>query len=272
MTRPPARCGTESGYAMHGRRGEPRCDACRDAHRAYTIEYRRNRTRLRVPPATVRGHLLKLIERGMPRIAIAADAGINHATITRILNGRATYIYRDTAQRILAVRYRPGRLVDANGTRRRLEALAALGWPLVRIGAMLDVSHDRVRQYLTQPYVYAETAVRVRELYDRLSMTPGPSRRVARRARRLGYIPPLGWDEDIDDPGAWANVADETDVVDDVVVDHLCHGKDWREIGATPAERRAAAERLDRTRAASRADIERRLGLRWGRDVTGAAA
>ena len=55
--------------------------------------------------------------------------------------------------------------------------------------------------------------------------------------------------------------------LDPVVVDRLVAGADWRTIGATRAERIAAAERLDRTGAASRVAIERRLGLRWGRDV-----
>lgn len=54
--------------------------------------------------------------------------------------------------------------------------------------------------------------------------------------------------------------------VDTVVVDRLVAGADWRAIGATRAERIAAAELLDR-RGTPRNDIERRLGLSWGRDV-----
>ncbi len=41
----------------------------------------------------------------------------------------------------------------------------------------------------------------ISELYDRLSMTPGPSPQTRGWAKTLGYAPPLAWDEDtIDDP------------------------------------------------------------------------
>ena len=49
--------------------------------------------------------------------------------------------------------------------------------------------------------------------------------------------------------------------LDPVVVDRLIAGADWRSIGATRTERIAAAERLP-----SKADAERRFGLRQGRD------
>lgn len=49
--------------------------------------------------------------------------------------------------------------------------------------------------------------------------------------------------------------------VDPVVVERLVAGADWRAIGATRQERIEAAERMP-----SRAEAERRLGLRAGRD------
>lgn len=42
-----------------------------------------------------------------------------------------------------------------------------------------------------------------REVYERLSMSPGPSQTCRDRARSRGYAPPLAWDEHtIDDPRA----------------------------------------------------------------------
>jgi transcriptional regulator with XRE-family HTH domain len=35
-----AECGTYRGYQIHGRRREPRCDACKDANSIYMLIYR----------------------------------------------------------------------------------------------------------------------------------------------------------------------------------------------------------------------------------------
>lgn len=56
-------------------------------------------------------------------------------------------------------------------------------------------------------------------------------------------------------------------VVDPVVVERLVAGADWRTIGATRQERIEAAELMP-----SRAEAERRLGLRAGRDFARGAA
>lgn len=53
---------------------------------------------------------------------------------------------------------------------------------------------------------------------------------------------------------------------DEVVVDRLVSGADWRAIGATREERIAAAEKAVRLRTESLASLEERLGLRAGRD------
>jgi hypothetical protein len=43
MTRPPAKCGTTSGYMRHYKRGETPCDPCKAAHRLYRIQRRHER-------------------------------------------------------------------------------------------------------------------------------------------------------------------------------------------------------------------------------------
>lgn len=45
MSRPPAKCGTDSGYTRHVKRGEPACPACRQAHTDAKREYERRRGR-----------------------------------------------------------------------------------------------------------------------------------------------------------------------------------------------------------------------------------
>lgn len=112
-------------------------------------------------------------------------------------------------------RYLQGQLmVDGTGTRRRIQALMALGWPSPTIDAELG----RKRTYTTAILcgdgapVLRTTAEQYRRLYDRLSMTLPPqetryqkqaSTRVRNHARRMGWAPPLAWDDQaIDDPNA----------------------------------------------------------------------
>ena len=94
-------------------------------------------------------------------------------------------------------------MVDATGTKRRLRALARIGWSFVHVAAELGVSRAAVQQYLANGQVYQTTAARIADLYDRWWDQPGPSVRAACRAERRGWPPPLAWDDDeIDDPAA----------------------------------------------------------------------
>lgn len=110
--------------------------------------------------------------------------------------GRAAYEKR---RRVLGLSR-----VDGTGTARRLRALAAMGWPSHELAARLGVSREAVQQRTRETWPAERSTVgRVRDLYDALSMTPGPSERARRRAARLEWAPPLAWDDDtIDDPTA----------------------------------------------------------------------
>ena len=97
--------------------------------------------------------------------------------------------------------------VNSTGTARRLQALVALGYPQTYLWDRLtgDAKRQNCHHLLVQarPTVNAETARKVAELYDELSMTPGPSVRSRRKATYHGWAPPLAWDEDeIDNPEA----------------------------------------------------------------------
>jgi hypothetical protein len=95
-------------------------------------------------------------------------------------------------------------LVDPTGTRRRLQALHAIGWTAADIGQRLGVTSQRVTAIINdhhRRHVHTTTASRVQAVYDQLSMTPGPSLRTRQRATKADWHRPLCWDDDlIDDP------------------------------------------------------------------------
>ena len=99
--------------------------------------------------------------------------------------------------------HRPSLRLESTGVSRRLRALVALGYSQSEFARQLDVDPSRVSK-LTIGYrvsVNAATAAAVTALYDRLSMTPGPSRAARDFAHRRGWMPPLAWDDEtIDDP------------------------------------------------------------------------
>jgi hypothetical protein len=88
---------------------------------------------------------------------------------------------------------------------RRLRALHSIGWSWMALSSYLN-STDRWPSLLANqppPTVTRATDRQVRDLYDRLSLTPGPSARARTWAAKRGWAPPLAWDDDtIDNPNA----------------------------------------------------------------------
>ena len=75
----------------------------------------------------------------------------------------------------------------------------------VGLGDQLGYDPSWVAKLLNNPRrrVNRDTYQAVADLYDRLSMTPGPSQEARDRAKRKGWRPPLAWDDDsIEDPEA----------------------------------------------------------------------
>lgn len=139
--------------------------------------------------------------------------------------------------------------VPALGTKRRMRALQALGWTLTEIAAQMGSERSRVEKWCSEEkhYVYASTAQRVAEVYDRLSMIvpEGPwATRTRNHARKQGYAPPLAYD-DIDndpEPTGWEyreRITDNqfSDALDPVVVMRLLEGD---RVPSTKAEKEAA--------------------------------
>lgn len=204
-----------------------RCGVCRAANHAHDDRRTRMIAYGRWEPFTdagpAREHVRRLTAMGLGAKRIAQLAGVSDACIGNLLHGRrgkdgrppTRRIRHATEAAILAVRFDIGHLpsgaqVDATGTRRRVQALARLGWPARTVGGLAGVPH--LASVIRQGAVGAGTAAKVRDVYDRLWDKPPPAgtlperramARVRNRAARLGWPAPLAWDDDtIDDPAA----------------------------------------------------------------------
>jgi plasmid maintenance system antidote protein VapI len=191
-----------------------KCQPCRDAKlKADSLRALANLSGrpVRVPAAPVATHLRNLLDAGMGWRRITHASHCSSSTISRILNGQEK-VRRTVADRILAVQYRPapGRTVNATGTRRRIQALIAIGHTITGIAAESGVDHSVINDILNgAPNVRGMTADRIAAAYDWLSRRPPVDNRPSsvttsrNRAAREGWAPPAAWDDDeIDDPAA----------------------------------------------------------------------
>lgn len=154
---------------------------------------------------------------------------------------------------------RAPRLVDGIGTRRRLQALAAIGWTYAEIAARIGKNTPAVQRVAQgcDPRVRTVTAEAIRRVYEQLSMTPGPSTLVRGYATRHGWPPPLAWDDDlIDDPDATPNLSSTEPVVDEVAVELVLTRR--ANVTLSEAERLELARRL-RSRGRGATELARLL-------------
>lgn len=114
--------------------------------------------------------------------------------------------------------------IDATGTVRRIRALQALGWRYRDIDEAAGYGgRNWAHNLTTQGRVHLDTAEKVDLVYRRLGMTPGPSDRVRRHALKMGWPPPLAWDDiDTDEQPDFGGHDDQ---IDPVVVDRLLAGE-----------------------------------------------
>jgi transcriptional regulator with XRE-family HTH domain len=201
--------GTYSRYIGHA----CRCEPCREAGRTYRrrLGYDRvNGVSRRVDPTQTRNHAERLTARGWTQTQIAAAAGLNSAQISEVLSGRYATVRRRTAAAILNIPLDaappiPRRVIDATGTRRRLQALMVLGHTLPEIAAQSGAGVSSLQQTVDGRWnrIHATTAGKVARVYRQLSLHPAPPARWAEQARNNamanGWHGPMAW-EDIDDP------------------------------------------------------------------------
>lgn len=136
------------------------------------------------------------------------------------------------AHRLYMKRHREGRAVplqvDGTGTRRRIQALWALGHTAAEIGLATGGNYSAANVYVIakRQRVNVRTKAAIDSAYRALADRPGTSIRNRSRAHAAGYAPPLAWDDDtIDDPEARPDLGDPSaDVVDEVAIHRALAG------------------------------------------------
>lgn len=177
-----------------------KCHDCRKQHSRQRKLHRNGKYR-RVPGDVAITRIREWVAAGWGPTAIASVCGRSNRwgydVPTRVTVGPAAAAAIMAADITTATRgYGP-----AIGAIRRVQALCALGWTIEALADELGVAVGTVQRLRAgaSSRVAVTVARSVREGYDRLSMTPGPSARTAAAARSQGCFPPLAWD-DIDDP------------------------------------------------------------------------
>lgn len=136
-----------------------------------------------------RAHVTMLRASGLGLKRIAALAGVGHGALSKLVYGDSargmapsSRIRPATERRILAVQpsldvLGARRPVDGTGTRRRLQALVALGWSMTEVGRRLGWSPANACSLIGgNGPVGAGTARAARALYDELWSARPPGR------------------------------------------------------------------------------------------------
>lgn len=267
------RHGTRGAYVSAG----CRCPEARAANARYAYERHRRTAKaahgmadpFTVPVDQAQDVLARLKDAGWTHRQISLASGVKRDRLSRI-NGNTsrpvTRVHHSTYAKLARLLEQPApippsALVDGTGTRRRLEALVALGYPKTYLAQLLDVG--RALQ-ITAARVTKRNADKVTALYDQLQHTPGPSDRARAYAAARGWLHPGWWDDDtIDDPTHQPDTTEtrhRRDEVDPVAVDLACAGQD---IGRplTRAERITAVLRLTEDERLSQPAAAARLGI-----------
>jgi predicted transcriptional regulator len=273
--------GTRTAYV----KDQCRCAECRAANSTASKTAHRERVLGRWAPfvdaAPVRAHIETLREAGIGVDQIALLAGISSSHVRELVpharTGRRPIqrVRPETAQRLLAIAVtsvnRASRShVDATGTRRRLQALVAIGWAQQALAAELGRSTTSLARTMTSEAVTARTARQVGDLYERLwDQQPQPhteeelaaSNAARALAESCGWPPPMAWDDIDTEPNPYANPPDDPDDddLDEIVIERALAGDGMRLEHLTLAEQNEVVRRLTE-RGRSIRDIADQLG------------
>ncbi|NUP46178.1 MAG: hypothetical protein HOW97_02520 [Catenulispora sp.] len=144
-------------------------------------------------------------------VDIAAATGCSACHLRHIVSGRTQTINRATHNKIFNARLAPaptrGLYIDATGTRRRVQALQAIGRSQQFIAEAANTTQHRINVItLGAPRVRQKVADKIAAAYEQLAHQPVPdnhfTRRVRRHAAAQGWHGPDFWDDvdRIDDP------------------------------------------------------------------------
>lgn len=202
--------GERACYCAHACRCRPCTDAATRWQRHFN-HVRAHGRKLTVDAAPIAQHVAHLLAAGMTQQNIADAAGVARGTVRNLREGRVQRVSHVTAGRLLGVAPRSAgghATVPAEGTARRLQSLACMGWDCEALAPLIGLSAGFLRHLRagTRRTVHAATRDRVHAVWDRLALVPhvGPDARRARLfAHRHGWAPPLAWDDEtIDNPDA----------------------------------------------------------------------
>ncbi|MFG1709192.1 hypothetical protein ACFLIM_38975 [Nonomuraea sp. M3C6] len=165
----------------------------------------------RVDATRVRQHL-QLLRRTMSVREIAEDSGITGTSIWNILLHGQRTVMPTTEEKILAVTPINGYvLLDSIGSRRRVQALTAMGWTGEEIGRRVAMRRGDTWANITRVMqgrrITASLAHEINVVYADLRELAPPTdlaaSRAKARAQRARWAPPAAWESvDIDDPDA----------------------------------------------------------------------
>lgn len=275
--------GTRAAYVLDKCRCRPCRDATAAAERRRSKEKAYGRWQPYVDATPAREHVQALMAAGLGHKRIAALSGVPHGAVSALLYGRyekgrsrtpTRRIRAATEARLLAVTATEDTLgarvgVDPTGTRRRLQALVAVGWSMSRLGRRLGVEPSNFTRTVHGPGpVGAATARAARNLYGELADQAPPeanhrekiaASRARNYAKARGWLSPLWWDDEtIDNPDHHpAAVATPLPVLDEIAVERATAGVP---VALTAAERDEAIRRL-LERGHNKTEIARRLRL-----------
>ncbi|MCR2051999.1 hypothetical protein NSA19_03840 [Actinomyces bowdenii] len=226
-------CTHQRVYHEHGTYNRAQCDGCRCPSCTRAIRRRRKQYQMGlkpdvaplVPAARVAEHLAQLRAAGVTHREVAARVGKSYSAIRRYAYLRRGRVRFDSVKEIMAIPVPEAPVapvvalgmgggdgyVDAVGSRRRLQALAVMGWPLWgqarRMGMSTAALSDIRLGHVTT--VRARTAATIAAWYRYMvTHPPMPHERSAAsdaRTRRVGagWVGPMAWDQGtIDDPQA----------------------------------------------------------------------
>lgn len=221
----------------------------------WEVAYQRDRAagRLRyVGASATQARLARFADAGVPLKALARATGLSDTGVRAILEGDRCQVQAATAGRIHGLTFTRLYSEQATGhlprmgAARRVQALLAMGWRHQDLAAAGAPGTPRI---LNGPgrLITATKWRQVRDVYDQLSMIPGPSATVRRLSRDRSYPPPLAWDDDtIDDPHsqpAHAAHPGADDHIDTVAVTRAIHDPDTP-LRLTQAERLAVIQAM----------------------------
>jgi hypothetical protein len=240
------RHGTRAAYV----RDRCRCPDCTAANTAASRTASRERIYGRWHPyvdaGPIREHIAALRTAGIGVERIAHLAGLSVSHIRQLTEyGRdglptTQRVRPNTASRVLDidigdVSRAPHSRVDGTGTRRRLQALIAIGWPAELLADQLGRRPNSLSRSMTGGSVTARTAHDVAGLYQRLwdispPRTTGEQRAAAdaaqAQAAAQGWLSPLAWDDIDTEPAPTAPISglSQRNDIDEIAVERALAG------------------------------------------------